>query len=144
MKNPHQTLRILAVAALLAVPACSTTSVNSVERDEPVAQRQYIADKRIITDKSLDKIVGIVAVNETHTPDGFLKIQVEVQSRKSSTRDFLYRFQWFDENGNVVNLSSGATFKPRQILGKQSLFLTGIAPHERAKDFRLELLESTR
>lgn len=58
-------------------------------------------------------------------------------------RSFNYRFEWFDANGVQVNTPT-STYLPRQIEGKESIFISAVAPTPSAKDFRLKLLESTR
>jgi uncharacterized protein YcfL len=124
------------VVALACLAGCAT--VNTVERAEPVAQKQMVDDKRVLTDAGLDRRVRVVGVNESTGPGGFLKVQVEVLNTTRSLQDFNYKFEWFDSKGNLV---STAAFLPRQIEGKESLFLTATAPAANAKDFRLKLIE---
>ncbi len=125
-------------ASLVLLSACST--VNTVERAEPVGQRQMVNDKRIITDASLNRAVRIVGVNET--PGEFLKVQIELQNTTRSLKSFNYRFEWFDANGMQVNTPT-STYIPRQIEGKESLFISAVAPTPTAKDFRVKLIENT-
>jgi uncharacterized protein YcfL len=116
------------------------TTVNTVERAEPVGQRQLVNDKRIVTDASLNRAVRIVAVNEI--PGEFLKVQIELQNTTRSLRSFNYRFEWFDANGMQVN-SPTSVYIPRQIEGKENLFISTTAPAPTAKDFRVKLIENT-
>ncbi len=132
-------LSLLAVALL--APACST--VNTVERAQPVAQRDMVADKRVLTDSSLNRRVRILGVNQSTGPGGFLKVQVEVANTTRSVQTFAYRFEWFDEQGNLVETPNSAAIS-RQVEGKESLFLIGVAPKETARDFRLKLIENLR
>lgn len=122
---------------LVLLTACSTT-LNTVERSEPVGQRQMVNDKRIITDAGLNRAVRIVGVNET--PGDFLKVQIELQNTTRSLKSFNYRFEWFDANGMQVN-SPTSIYIPRQIEGKESLFISATAPTPSAKDFRVKLIE---
>ncbi len=126
------------LAAAFLITGCSST-VNTVERAAPVGQRQMVNDKRIITDSGLNRGVRIVAVNEA--PGEFLKVQVELLNTTGSLKSFNYRFEWFDANGVQVN-PSASTYLPRQIEGKESIFISGIAPTPSAKDFRLKLIAS--
>lgn len=130
--------RFAGIAATCLLTACAST-VNTVERAAPVGQLQMVNDKRIITDASLNRGVRIIGVNEV--PGEFLKVQVELLNTTSSLKSFNYRFEWFDANGAQVNTP---TYTPRQIEGKESIFISGIAPTPSAKDFRLKLLASTR
>lgn len=133
---PKSTLGLALTLNLLI--GCTTP--NTVERAEPVGQRQMVTDKRIITDASLNRAVRIVGVNET--PGEFLKVQIELQNTTRSLKRFNYRFEWFDAQGMQVNTPT-TTYIPRQIEGKESLFISAIAPTPTAKDFRLKLIENT-
>jgi len=98
-----------------------------------------LADKRVITDTGLYGRVRPVGVNTAVVSTGFLKIQVEVQNLSSSVQAFAYRIEWFDANGITVNTPT-STWIDRQIQGGESLMLTGIAPTETAKDFRVNFI----
>lgn len=137
---PHCCFTFAGIVGLSLLMGCAST-VNTVERAAPVGQRQMVNDKRVITDAGLNRGVRIVGVNET--PGEHLKIQVELLNTTGSLKSFNYRFEWFDANGVQVNTST-AIYLPRQIEGKESIFISAVAPTPSAKDFRLKLLESTR
>ncbi len=137
----HMFLAGLLVGAIL-LPACSTTSVNTVERAVPVAPRQIIADKRVVADGSLQRKVGVLGVSESEAPGGYLKAQVEVLNTTRRLQSFSCRWEWFDERGIIINAVT-STAIPQKIEGKESLFLTAVAPTAAAKDFRLKLMETT-
>lgn len=130
----------LAAPALLFSSGCAT--VNTVEPAQPAARRQMLPDKRVITDSTLNRHVNVVGVNVAEGTGGFLKVQVELQNRTSSVQAFNYRFEWFDENGIIINLPTAAAI-PRTIEGKETIFITATSPTERARDFRLKLIEPT-
>jgi len=137
-------MKLLSCLLVGIVTAClftACTTVNTVERAAPAGQRQMVNDKRIITDGGLNRSVRIVGVNEV--PGEFLKIQVELLNSTSSLKSFNYRFEWFDANGVLVN-TPASTYISRQIEGKESIFISAVAPVASAKDFRLKLIESTR
>jgi uncharacterized protein YcfL len=127
--------------AVACVSGCKT--VNSVERAELVAQRQMVDDQRVLTDAGLNRRVRVVGVNESTGLGGLLKVQVELLNTTRSLQTFNYKFEWFDANGNLVSTPASA-FLPRQIEGKESLFLAATAPLPSAKDFRLKLIENLR
>ncbi len=135
--KPTQLLLVLAGAAALA--GCSTT-VNTVERAQPVGERAMISDKRIITDRSLDRAVRIVGLSEAQTPEGAIKVQVEVSNATRSMKSFSYKVEWFDANGVLVDTPATASIT-RQIEGKESLFITAVAPTATVKDFRFKFME---
>ena len=121
----------------------SCTTVNTVERATPIGTKQMIADKRIITDSTLNKKVSIVGLNESTTSGGFLQVQIEVLNKKNSMQDFSYSFEWFDMNGMLVNTPT-SVWIPRQIEGQETLSITAVAPTTTAKDFRVKFIENVR
>lgn len=129
--------------ALMGLSVAACTTVNTVERAQPVAQKQMVNDKRVLTDASLARGASIVGVNETTTPDGFLKVQIELLNRTRSHKSVSYRFEWFDQNGMLLNTPT-STFIPKQLEGQESLFITAVAPTPSARDFRVKLIEDNR
>jgi len=129
----------LAGIGLLALAGCTT--VNSVENADKQGQRQMVTDQRAITDASLNRKVSIVGVNQSMTPGGLLKVQVELQNRTRSLQRFNYRFEWFDANGMQVTTVASALL-PDQIEGQESKFIFGVAPNPNCKDFRVKFIEA--
>ena|ERR1051325_11008734 len=130
-----------AAAILAAGFITGCTTVNTVEPAQPVAQRQMLSDKHVVTDASLNRRVNILGVNTATGPEGFLKIQVELQNTTRSVQAFTYRVEWFDENGMIINLPTAAAI-PRTLEGRETISITATAPTPKAKDFRLKLLET--
>lgn len=143
MKNITQSILPACLLASTLFVFTSCTTVNTVERATPVGTRQMIADKRVITDSTLNKKVGIIGMNEGITPGGFLQVQIEVLNQKNSMQDFSYRFEWFDMNGMLVNTPT-SIWIPRQIEGQETLTITAVAPTATAKDFRVNFIENVR
>ena len=129
------------LTGLVALPACRT-SMNTVERAQPEAQRQMVDDKRVITDAGLNRKVRILSVNQATGPGGFVKIQVDVQNLMRSRQFFSYRIEWFDENGMIVSTPTGNAL-PKSIESKETISITATAPTDKAKDFRIKFLEPT-
>lgn len=137
------TAGLLALAALGT--GCNTThhQVNTVEPANPVYVRRNIEDKRIIRDSTTARSVHVLNVIEGNTPDGLMRIGVEVQNTRSKSFRFNYRFDWFDGQGFPVNTPT-TTMVSQQLEGGQILVLTSVAPNASVKDFRLSIQESTR
>ena len=125
----------------LLTPACK--SMNTTEPAHPVGQKQMVADQRITTDPSLNRRVRIVGVNTSETPEGYLKVQVELVNTTRSLQNFSYRFEWFNLQGMEVS-SSAQAFIPKQIEGGESIYVSAMAPTITCKDFRLKLMENVR
>jgi uncharacterized protein YcfL len=130
----------LAGVALLAMTGCRT-SMNSVENAQKEGQRQMVSDSRVVTDASLARKVSIVGVNQSMTPGGLLKVQIELLNRKRSLQRFSYQFEWFDANGMQINNVVSATV-PDQIEGGESKFISSLAPTPTCKDFRIKFIEN--
>lgn len=142
MKNTAKSiLPFCILVCVFLLTSCST--INTVERATPVGTKQMIADKRIITDSTLNKKVRIISLNESTTTGGFLQVQVEVLNQKNSMQSFNYRFEWFDMNGMLLNTPT-SVWIPRQIEGQETLTITAVAPTTTAKDFRVKFIENVR
>jgi uncharacterized protein YcfL len=124
-------------AGLVCLTGCST--VNTVERAQPTAQKQMTDDKRIITDAGLNRKVNIVGINETTISTGFTKVQVELFNKSRSPYSFSYHFEWFDGQGMLVQTPT-SSWIDRTIQGKETLDIIAVAPTETAKDFRVKFL----
>ncbi len=125
-------------AAALAAAGCHDT-MNSVENAQPAGQRTMISDSRVVSDTGLNRKVGVVGINTAMTPGGFLKVQVELLNSTRSPQNFNYQFEWFDLNGMQVNGASTAVIAD-EIAGKESKYISAVAPTETCKDFRLKLI----
>jgi uncharacterized protein YcfL len=130
----------LAGVVLLAAAGCRT-SMNTVENAQKEGQRQMISDSRVVTDGSLARKVSIFGVNQTMTPGGLLKVQIELQNRKHSLQRFSYHFEWFDANGMLIENVASPTVAD-QIEGGESKFISSVAPTPACKDFRVKFLEN--
>lgn len=119
----------------LALYACD--SVNTVEPANPSAQRTAIADKRVITDSTLNGIAYLKALNVAQS-GGRMRIQAEVQNYSVSPQKFHYKYEWFDKDGMIIS-SPLSAWKSVVILGHESLSLSEVAPTPDAVDFRLKI-----
>lgn len=126
-----------------AVVSSSCTTVNTVGRETPAGTHQMIADKRVITDATLNRKVSIVGLNENTTSGGFLQVQIELLNQKNSLQEFSYNFEWFDMNGMIIRTPT-SVWTPRHIEGRETLTITAVAPTTTAKDFRVKFIENVR
>lgn len=131
----------IGMAGLLAVAGCR--SVNMVEPEGRINAPSAIADKRIVTDPSLARRVQVVSLGEAEGAGGHIRVQAEVRNTTRNYRTFNYKFEWFDEDGILVELPSSG-YQRSQLEGGESRMLTSVAPTAEAKDFRLKLIEKVR
>ena len=66
---------------------------------------------------------------------------MELLNQTRSLQNFNYRFEWFDAAGMQVNSLSTAVIGST-IEGKESRFISAVAPTPACKDFRLKLIEN--
>ena len=137
------TVRALATATLMALLGAGCQTVNTTETAQPAFQRNLVSEKRVITDASLARKVQILGVNVSDGPGGFLKVQAEVQNTTRRYQRFAYKWEWFDKDGNLVEGPSSVS-SIRQVEGKGSLFISGVAPNPSVRDYRLKLYENAR
>lgn len=138
MKMKLPLIALTALAGLL-VAGCAT-NVNTVQRAEPEARPNYVADKRIITDSTLGSALKIGAVNQTTVSGNLLKVQVAVENAKSSPRTFNYRFEWIDADGMQVSTPSNG-WKSIRLQGREASTISAVAVSPKAVDFTLKLQE---
>lgn len=134
---------VLLVVAAGLLAGCAQRSVNVVEPAALEGRPAIVADKRVTTDGSLARKIGIIEVREGMTEGGLRRVQVELvnQSRKAMTVN--YRFDWYDDKGLAVDTPL-AIWKTVQVQGGQPFTIAAVAPHPRAVDFRAMLLEGRR
>lgn len=124
---------------LMAVPACDT--INSTERTTPVGQADVVQDHRIVTDSALNSYAKVVSVNQGTVSGDILKIQVMLQNTTPFQQRIIYKFEWYDMTGMLVDTPL-STWQARTLEGKETITVTGVAPTPQTKDFKLKLQES--
>lgn len=134
MKSHCYSFLFCTVIALLA--GCN--SVNTVEPAEPRAEPNLVAIKKVETDPALANKVAVVNVNEGQRGD-LLRVQVELENLNYGPEDFNYQFTWIEQDGFQVE-TPPPLWKPGFILGRERVYLTGVAPNPRVVDFRIKLL----
>lgn len=133
-------LKLFAVSAAAALSACST--VNTVERSHATANPAPVADKRIITDSSLNdsaRVVGVISARA----GGLLKVQMQIMNTTSSPQQINYKFSWVDAGGMEIP-SPMSVWQTLVLEGKESKFISAVAPSPNANDFTLKLFPNVR
>jgi len=123
---------------VLAVSGCQT--VNTTQRAEPRSEPKGVEQRRVITDTSLGAAASFQDVKETTTGDNLLKIQVALRNETNNEQRVLYRFEWFDDEGMLIDTKL-STWRQTTLFGKETVRLTGVAPRPDAVDFQLKVKE---
>ncbi len=130
----------LKISALLMTAAAlfsGCQSVNVVERAEPRAEANLVDMHRIETDPGLARTIRVTGINESHSGD-LLRIQVGLENRTYAYQTFNYQFVWIEQDGMQVQ-SPAPLWRPAQVEGRDTLFVSATAPNPRVVDFRLKL-----
>ena len=127
------------LASVFLLGACN--SVNTVERVQPQAIPDVVDFKRVISNPALQQIVSVVSVNEGTVSGDLMKVQVGLENKTYDYQNFSYEFVWFMKDGMQVK-TPPSLWKPGQIQGRETIYISGIAPNPRVVDFQLNLLES--
>ena len=120
-------IRVVAVAAVaLVLTGCiMNTSGERVE------------DSRVIVDNGMFaahvRSLGQVC---RQAKSGFMEVQVELQNEDTCDFSMLYRFQWLDADGMLIE-ESAPVWKHAFAHGRDKFFLRGVSESALAKDFRL-------
>lgn len=131
---------LLCLAILAGGMGCSSTTVNTAERDNALSTPTFVKDKRIVTDKRLGKIMKMIDVSETTVSGDLLKVQAVVMNNSKKTRSANYKFEWYDSHGMLLS-SLTAHWKTVRIMGKEKVALSAVATDPDAVDFRLKMVE---
>ena len=90
---------------------------------------------------ALQQIVAVVGVNEGKVSRDLLKVQVELENLTYDYQTFTYEFVWFTADGMRVT-TPPPLWRPGQVQGRETIYISGIAPNPDVVDFQLQLLEA--
>jgi hypothetical protein len=118
----------LAIAVLLSVTACQTTtkgtSVVSFPSHRVTENSWLVANKLRVED------VKMVMNSAT----GFLQVQVNAISLSNRDYQFEYRFRWLNKDG-IEEEQGWANFRTAYATAKEPIHFQGVAPNTRVTDF---------
>lgn len=129
---------LITLAASLLLTACQ--SVNTVERAEPLATPDPVAIRKVITDPALRYKVSVVNVIQGTASGDLLRIQVQLENLTYGYQLFNYQFVWIDKDGFQIT-SPTPIWRAGQIEGRETIYLTAIAPNPNVVDFQVKLLD---
>jgi uncharacterized protein YcfL len=129
-------MRAAGLAGLVALAGCGTP-VSTVEKKQPEARPNPVADRRVITDMGL---WGRLKISEpiTATDGGLLKVQLTLTNQTNSTSSYEYRFDWVDAQGKAID-SPTSRWTIVHIMARDSVAVSTVAPTPTATDFKFRL-----
>jgi uncharacterized protein YcfL len=105
----------------------------------PPAPTQAVSDQRITIDPALEKVIRVIRLKTSISPEGYFKLQLNVHNQTDSSVHFSYRVDWLDENGQPLPMYGVGELKWNLLPGETS-FLALTAPTVDVKDFRVTFL----
>ncbi|MCK5845722.1 MAG: YcfL family protein [Victivallales bacterium] len=129
----------VAFFTVLLLVSC-THSVNTFENADKKMKREFVPNKRVITDKATNSSLQVRRIDNVTLPSGFLKIQAELRNAARKTFQFSYRFLWFDDHGMQVESPAG-TWIQKSVLSGDTIYVSAVAPTDKCKDFQLKIIE---
>ena len=83
-----RSMMMLAFAASLVLAVSCQTSVNRIENSEKEMQRKEVAFDKVISDRSMDKRLQVLRIDEVMLSTGLLQVQTRV--RNTSRKPFRF------------------------------------------------------
>jgi hypothetical protein len=111
--------------------------VGAGERVAP--QRPSAADKRYVIAPELLNVLHVVRVLLDNPPETYLKIQVTVQNMTDAPQSFSYRIDWFDKEGERLQLGPENAV-PWMLLPREVSSVAVTAPVPTAVDFGIAFI----
>ena len=131
---------IVAAAALLATLAGCSPKTN-ISTTKAGASPSAVTLNSRLRDELGRVNLSLVESRLNRTPGGVLKAEVELTNNTTSIQRALYRFEWFDGNGALIE-SMQSQQMPFAVNPGAVYTLKSVAPSEAAKDFRLQVLRT--
>jgi len=125
-----------AVSSLL-MSGCATTS--GIEASGTVLTDNNpsgLYTSIVINNSSLAGDLDISGMKSENSGD-LLRIQVSLRSKNRDSVAVQYKFNWFDVKGFEINANPAWT--PLLVYGKETVTIQGVAPDQRAKEFKLKI-----
>lgn len=130
------------VCLLVFLGGCVTerqqAPVSKAHPAGPLLPRKTVVDPRVVVEPGLREVIRIVGLRTSESPEGFLRIQVDVENRTGSPQHFGYRIDWFDQQGQPLPLASTST--PWMLLAHETSFMATTSPTPAARDFRVTFI----
>lgn len=141
-------------ASLLFLTAGCQNTVNTVENTDKTMTPNTINDTRFVTDGFLKDRLALKKVDISTTTDGFMRVQLEAVNVRTggfaqvwsgltgdNPYDVDYKFDWFDQRGMQVKTIM-SNWKSIRIVPGETVYIQGIAPTDKCRDFKISLKEA--
>jgi uncharacterized protein YcfL len=93
-------------------------------------------DNRTLFDSSISRALHAAKVQYMTGPEGYLKIQVDVENLSDASQSFRYGIEWLNGNGDVLPFANNG-FLDWTLRPHETSTIAATAPTAAAKDFRV-------
>jgi uncharacterized protein YcfL len=139
MKSIYLSLLTVTIILVAGCAKENIPGVNTIANRDIRATIKRVVDQRVIQDERLNELLALTEIRKSKTNDNYTRIQVFFKNMSATTYSFIYRFNWYDENGvEVENLDHEMWVKKTAITG-DDITLTTIAPTRKCQDFKLRI-----
>ena len=141
---PMKPLLVTAATLVLTAAAAGCQSTNTYASAERPVEVDPLLLSRIETDPGLAKVARVTGAREKvpqFVGDGPYVAQVEVTNRTGKPQKFLYQWDWVTPDGLIYQSNARDRWQTELIRGGETVFLTGTAPTDDIREFRLKLTE---
>jgi uncharacterized protein YcfL len=130
---------VILVAGFLGtlITGCASTSGIEASGKVVAADSGHSLDKSIvINNRALASDLEITDIRSAFIGD-LLKVQISIRSANRDTFPIQYKFEWLDAQGFEINTNQA--WKPFIVYGKETKTIQGVAPDQRAQEFKIKI-----
>ena len=135
-------LNLLRFLLILLLPflytGCSGNPVISAEKKKPGDEGSDPELTRVVVSGGLAKDIVISGVKQGDVSGDLLKVQFNIRNVGGKPHRILYKVEWFDANGIMINDSS-QLFQSQLIRVGEPVALQSVATTPIAKNFRIKI-----
>ncbi|MBO94617.1 MAG: hypothetical protein CMI32_06945 [Opitutales bacterium] len=132
----HYIFPIVAMSGLFF--GCSGNPVISAEKSNPDDAGIGPELTRVVVSGGLAKDIEVTGVRQAKVSGDLLKAQFNVRNLGSKPRRILYKVEWFDANGFMINDSS--QYQQAQLIrAAEPVALQSVATTPQAQNFRIKI-----
>ena len=132
-------LRVIFLVALAGIfSGCSGNPVISAEKKDPSDDSPDPELTRVVVSGGLVKDIEVVGVKQGKVTGDLVKVQFNLRNIGKKPRRILYKVEWFDADGIMINDSS-QLFQSQMIRAGEPVALQSVATTPLARNFRIKI-----
>lgn len=125
-------------SVVAALSGCSANPVISAEKKSADDDASAPELTRVVVTGGLAKDIKINGVRQAKVSGDLLKVQFNVSNVAGSPRRILYKVEWFDANGLMINDSSQVALS-QLVRAGEPVALQSVATTPIAQNFRIKI-----